>query len=83
MNTYHKSQYANVFLAKCTERHYKGEIITITTKYGKENESEVFNLIFEKDGFFYYSIIRADKQRTDKSRSQSGKIPKLGNCCTK
>lgn len=60
MNTYHKSQYANVFLAKCTERHYKGEIITITTKYGKENESEVFNLIFEKDGFFYYSIIRAD-----------------------
>ena len=60
MNTYSKSQYPNVFLAKCTEKHAKGEIINVTTKYGKENESEVFNLIFEKDGFFYYSIIRAD-----------------------
>lgn len=60
MNTYSKSQYPNVFLAKCTERHYKGEIINVETKYGKENESEVFNLIYEKDGFFFYSIIRAD-----------------------
>jgi hypothetical protein len=59
MNTY--SKYApNVFLAKCTEKHAKGEIIEVTTKYGKENESEVFNLIFEKDGFYFYSIIRAD-----------------------
>lgn len=59
MNTYFK-YYTNVFLAKCPERHHKGEIINVTTKHGKENESEVFNLIFEKDGFFYYSIIRAD-----------------------
>lgn len=63
MNTYHK--YApNVFLAKCTERHAKGDIINVTTKHGKENESEVFNLIAEKDGFFYYSIIRADGTNT-------------------
>ena len=64
MNTYHK--YApNVFLAKCTERHHKGEIILVANKYGKENESEVFNLISEgKDGFFYYSIIRADGTNT-------------------
>lgn len=60
MNTYHKSQYANVFYAKCTERHYKGEIINVQTKYGKENECEIFNLIFSKDDFHYYSIIRAD-----------------------
>lgn len=59
MNTYYKF-YPNVFLAKCDERHEKGEIIDVTTKYGKENESIVFNLIFEKDGFFYYSIVRAD-----------------------
>lgn len=59
MNTY--SKYCpNVFLAKCTEKHEKGEVISVTTKYGKENESIVFNLIFEKDGFYYYSIIRAD-----------------------
>lgn len=59
MNTYYK--YApNVFLAKCEESHEKGETIDVTTKYGKENESIVFNLVFEKDGFFYYSIVRAD-----------------------
>lgn len=59
MNTYYK--YApNVFLAKCDEKHERGEMIDVTTKYGKENESIVFNLVFEKDGFFYYSIVRAD-----------------------
>ena len=59
MNTYHK--YApNVFLAKCSEQHNKGDIIEVTTKYGKDNESLVFNLVLEKDGFFYYSIVRAD-----------------------
>lgn len=59
MNTYHKYT-ANVYLAKCTEKHKKGSEILVTTKYGKENESIVYNLIFEKDGFYYYSIIRAD-----------------------
>ena len=59
MNTYHKYT-ANVYLAKCTEKHEKGSEILVTTKYGKENESIVYNLIFEKDGFYYYSIIRAD-----------------------
>jgi len=59
MNTY--SKYApNVFLAKCNERHHKGEIILVANKYGKENECEVFNLIYSKDDFHYYSIIRAD-----------------------
>ena len=59
MNTYSKFC-PNVFLAKCSEKHDKGEIITVETQYGKENESVVFNLMYEKDGFFYYSIIRAD-----------------------
>lgn len=59
MNTYSKFC-PNVFLAKCTERHAKGDLIQVTTKYGKENECEVFNLIYERDGFFYYSVIRAD-----------------------
>lgn len=59
MNTYHKFA-PNVFLAKCDEKHERGEMIDVTTKYGKENESIVFNLVFEKDGFFYYSIVRAD-----------------------
>lgn len=59
MNTYCKFV-PNVFLAKCDEPHEKGEVIDVTTKYGKENESIVFNLIAEKNGFFYYSIVRAD-----------------------
>ena len=59
MNTYYKFA-PNVFLAKCDEKHEKGETIEVTTRYGKENESIVFNLIFEKDGFYYYSIVRAD-----------------------
>lgn len=59
MNTYYKFA-PNVFLAKCDEKHEKGEEILVMTKRGKENESIVFNQIFEKDGFFYYSIVRAD-----------------------
>lgn len=59
MNTYSK-YVPNVFLAKCTEKHEKGSMIPVTTQYGKENDSIVFNLIYEKDGFYYYSIVRAD-----------------------
>lgn len=59
MNTYYKFA-PNVFLAKCDEKHEKGETIEVTTKYGKENECIVFNLIYERDGFYYYSIVRAD-----------------------
>lgn len=60
MNTYAKYT-ANVFVAKCEERHEKGETILVTTKYGKENECIVFNLVHrDKEGFYYYSIVRAD-----------------------
>ena len=58
-NTYAK--YApNVFLAKCTQQYEKGETIIVTTKYGKDNECIVFNLILQRDGYYYYSIVRAD-----------------------
>ena len=78
MNTYHKFE-PNVFLAKCTERHEKGEVIPVETKYGKENDSIVFNLITERDGFFYYSIVREDgfncqewaKKRAEKLQTAS------------
>lgn len=58
-NTYSK-YVPNVFLAKCSQQYSKGEVIPVTTKYGKENECIVFNLIGQKDGFYYYSIVRAD-----------------------
>jgi hypothetical protein len=32
----------------------------LTTKYGKENDCIVFNSVGKKDGFFFYSIVRAD-----------------------
>lgn len=59
MNTYAKFC-PNVFLAKCTEQHQKGAIIRVETKYGKENECIVHNLILSKEGFFFYSITRVD-----------------------
>jgi hypothetical protein len=59
MNTYSKFA-PNVFLAKCEQAYKKGDVIPVQTKYGKENESIVFNLIGQKDGCFYYSIVRAD-----------------------
>lgn len=59
MNTYHKFC-PNVFVAKCTEAHEKGETILVETKYGKENECIVFNLIAQKVDLYYYSIVRAD-----------------------
>lgn len=58
-NTYAK-YIPNVFLAKCPKPYEKGETIQVQTKYGKENECIVFNLIAQKDGFYYYSIVRAD-----------------------
>lgn len=59
MNTYIKFA-PNVFIAKCTKQHDKGATIQLTTKYGKENDCIVFNCVGSKDGFFYYSIVRAD-----------------------
>lgn len=59
MNTYSKFV-PNVFLAKCTERHEKGDVIEMSTKYGKTHNCIVFNLIYERDNFFYYSIVRED-----------------------
>lgn len=59
MNTYSKFV-PNVFLAKCDDEYEKGDVVTIETKYGKEHECIVFNLIFVKDGFYFYSVVRAD-----------------------
>ncbi len=58
-NIYYK-YCANVFLAKCDQEYNKGDTIDVVTKYGKENEHIVHNLIAAKDGFYYYSITRAD-----------------------
>lgn len=63
MNTYRKFA-PNVFIAECTEKHEKGEIIKVTTRRGKENDSIVFNFIgytgTQESPLFCYSIVRAD-----------------------
>lgn len=86
MNTY--SKYApNVFLAKCSEKHDKGEVIEVTTKYGKENECIIHNLMGQKEGFYYYSITRADgynaqeraKAKAEKYESWASSAEKKSN----
>ena len=52
----------NVWVAECDEEYEKGEIIELETKYGKTVECEVYNLILEKDGKYYYSIVRIEEQ---------------------
>ena len=58
-NTYAK-YCPNVWVAKCPQMYEKGEIIPVTTQHGKENKCIIFNLVWQKDGFYYYSIVRAD-----------------------
>ena len=78
-NTYYK--YApNVFLAKCPQKYKKGEVIAVETKYGKKNNSIVFNLIAEKNGFYYYSIVRADGFNVQEWAKK--KAEKWGNSAT-
>lgn len=62
-NTYVK-YCPNVFLAKCEEKHEKGEVIYVENRYGRENEHVVHNLVLERGGFYYYSITRADGYNT-------------------
>lgn len=59
MNTYAK-YCPNVYVAKCTKPHQRGDVIMVVTKYGKENESIVCNLVKQDADHYYYSIVRAD-----------------------
>ena len=53
-----------VWVAECSEKHDKGDTITIETKYGKENEHIIHNLVgytgTKESPNFIYSITRAD-----------------------
>jgi len=59
MNTYAK-YCPNVYVAKCEQEYQKGDVIQVQTKYGKENDCIVFNLVHKANGAFYYSIVRED-----------------------
>lgn len=70
-NTYHKFA-PNVWLAKCSEPHEKGDIIPIANKYGKESDHQVFNCVkaLPETGIYYYSVVRCGesyaKRRAEK-----------------
>lgn len=51
----------NVWVAECDEEYEKGETIELETKYGKTVECEVYNLVAQKDGKYYYSIVRLEE----------------------
>lgn len=59
MNSF-KKYCENVFVAETEEKYNKGDLITLSTKYGKEVECEVYNLVQEVNNKFYYSIIRIE-----------------------
>ncbi len=52
----------NVWVAECDEEYEKGEIIILETKYGKEVECEVYNLVAKNGDKYYYSILRLEEQ---------------------
>jgi hypothetical protein len=83
MNTYSK-YVPNVFLAKCQQPYEKGEVIEVETKYGKENECVVYNLIYERDGFYFYSITRADGfDRQEWARRKAERLQGYANTAEK
>lgn len=69
MNIY-KKFCPSVYVAECEKEHERGDEITLTTRYGKENEHTVHNFVGQKDGKFFYSITRVDgfnsQQRAEK-----------------
>ncbi|WNH10078.1 DUF3560 domain-containing protein [Thalassobellus suaedae] len=75
LNTY-KKYCPNVFVAKCTEQHEKGDTIILTTKYGKEHENEVHNYLGKtNDGFYLYSITRVDGFNTqERAKNKAEKL---------
>lgn len=84
-----------MFFSQNAVKTRKGEVIEVTTKYGKENECIVFNLIYEREGFYYYSIVRADgfnvqewaKQRAERrhgwAQSAGQKVTNISTARTK
>ena len=56
----------NVWVAECDDQYEKGDIIELETKYGKEVECEVYNLILQKNDKYYYSIVRCDESYAER-----------------
>ena len=60
----------NVFVAECEQEYNKGDLIEVTTKYGKEALCEVYNLVAKNNGSFCYSIVRVDQDSYAKRKAE-------------
>lgn len=60
----------NVWIAECEEEYERGEIIELETKYGKQVECEVFNLIFKRGDKYYYSIVKLEDMTYAERKAQ-------------
>jgi rRNA maturation protein Rpf1 len=52
----------NVWVGECEGEHKKGDVIILETKHGKKVECTVYNLIANKNGLYYYSIVRVEEK---------------------
>jgi len=52
----------NVWVAECEEEYKKGDIISLETKYGKNVECEVYNLVAKANDKYFYSIVRVEEK---------------------
>lgn len=52
----------NVWVAECDDEYERGDIIQLETKYGKEIDCEVYNLVLAKNSKYYYSIVRLEEK---------------------
>ena len=52
----------NVWIAECEGSHEKGEVIQLETKYGKEVDCKVYNLILKANEKYYYSIVKIEEK---------------------
>lgn len=83
MNTYAK-YCPNVFVAKCDSFHEKGSTIKMTTKYGKEHECIIFNLVLKKGDDWYYSIVRSDGYNVqERAKAKAERYQKWANSAAK
>lgn len=74
----------NVWVAECEDEYEKGDIIQLETKYGKEVDCEVYNLVLQKGELYYYSIVKIEEQtyaerKAEKYSNASSNSIKKGN----
>ncbi|HHT7859512.1 DUF3560 domain-containing protein [Pasteurella multocida] len=62
-NTYAKFC-PNVFVVKSAEKYSKGDVVTLTSKYGKETEVVIHNLVKQIGETFFYSFTRKDGENS-------------------